>query len=334
MDVSTFEATFQNFPDPVAFHAEKGWHFNPAADAISLSGNELDLLAGVAPPEGSVWLRNTFYRVTVCTVDGGAYYILRADKFLPTAGATLSMQLRQPLSDALLAMHRADAASKSKKEDLAKLNHSLHRIHRIIDQLDKFTQPIETMCHLESMDLAGFLKEFYQRVLHLTEGMPVAITLDLGSPTALIQGDSTLLVTLFEHLLSNAIKAVPKEDGKIAITLRRLEQKAVVTVSDNGPGLPPGSLSSPLWSQPNALVMGRGAGLGLPIVQRIVSAHRGTLVTNASPEGARITVSFPVYGSGIVLCSPDPSLDLYGGYSQDLITLADVLPNDRYYPFD
>ena len=93
------------------------------------------------------------------------------------------------------------------------------------------------------------------------------------------------------NLVDNAIEASP--DGEaVSIEVHRDEGEAVVEVADLGRGL--GDEDPELFFQPFYSTKGRGSGVGLAIVQRIVADHGGTvrLVPNR-PRGVRAVVSVP-----------------------------------------
>ncbi|MGH8304099.1 MAG: sensor histidine kinase, partial [Steroidobacteraceae bacterium] len=125
---------------------------------------------------------------------------------------------------------------------------------------------------------------------------------DLGLAAArplTVSGDPDALRTLLRNLVDNAVRYthdggrvdVAVEDGGSAAAPR-----ALLTVSDSGPGIPP---------EERARVFDRfyrragttppGSGLGLAIVKAIADAHGATLALDAGADGRglRVSVSFP-----------------------------------------
>jgi signal transduction histidine kinase len=99
------------------------------------------------------------------------------------------------------------------------------------------------------------------------------------------------------NLVSNAIRH-NLDGGWVEVATGRTDGRAVVTVSDTGPLIPPDEVDrlfqpfQRLGSQ-RARPTG-GHGLGLTIVRAIVNVHGATLTPKARPEGGLdITVSFP-----------------------------------------
>ena len=103
------------------------------------------------------------------------------------------------------------------------------------------------------------------------------------------------------NLLSNAVKYTP-EGGRIAISARREGLEAVISVADNGVGIPGESLASvfDMFSQaaPNMHLAQGGLGIGLSLVRQLVEIHGGS-VSIASPgadQGSTFTVRLPLTG--------------------------------------
>ncbi|PON11042.1 hypothetical protein C2W62_46885 [Candidatus Entotheonella serta] len=84
---------------------------------------------------------------------------------------------------------------------------------------------------------------------------------------------------LFRHLLSNAIKFTP-EGGTIRIALHHDTQGAVVTILDQGPGIPESELETIFdkFVQSSLTKTGAGGtGLGLAICHEIIVSHQGRI---------------------------------------------------------
>jgi signal transduction histidine kinase len=150
---------------------------------------------------------------------------------------------------------------------------------------------------------AGFAAVPLEDLLHQLRDMfgPVAddaghvLTLALAQP-ATIRGDRELLVQLFSNLIENAIVHTPA-GTHIEIALRVEKNFAVVSVCDDGPGVPEEEhekLFQPLYRR-EASRSRPGHGLGLALVNAITDLHSGHIVLrkNAQP-GLCVEVFFPL----------------------------------------
>jgi signal transduction histidine kinase len=103
---------------------------------------------------------------------------------------------------------------------------------------------------------------------------------------------------VLSNLLSNAVKFSP-EGSEITLRLHDEPDQLVIEVMDEGPGIPPEDqpfIFEDFYRGREADQVG-GSGLGLPIAQKIVDAHRGTISVESpyDPEktGAKFTVTIP-----------------------------------------
>jgi two-component system sensor histidine kinase ChvG len=109
---------------------------------------------------------------------------------------------------------------------------------------------------------------------------------------------------VLRNLVANAISFSPPH-GLIMLTARRQSGRILITVEDEGPGIPPDKLKAifeRFYSErPQGEKFGTHSGLGLSISKQIVEAHGGTLgaenVTSADGHvrGARFTIDLPAY---------------------------------------
>lgn len=100
-----------------------------------------------------------------------------------------------------------------------------------------------------------------------------------------IEGDDVLLRQAFSNLLRNAVEAcVDASTSPKIIIDGRVEGGSVrVTIDDNGPGVP--SADRERVFRPFVTTKGRGTGLGLALVQKIIVTHNGRIQIAAAPSG-------------------------------------------------
>jgi two-component system, OmpR family, sensor histidine kinase ChvG len=118
----------------------------------------------------------------------------------------------------------------------------------------------------------------------------------------MVKGIESRLVQVLRNLIANAISFSP-EGGTIRLTVRRDDGRIVLTVEDQGPGMPDGKLDAifdRFYSErPEGEKFGTHSGLGLSISRQIVDAHGGTIRAENLGEagspgcGARFTVTLP-----------------------------------------
>jgi signal transduction histidine kinase len=115
-----------------------------------------------------------------------------------------------------------------------------------------------------------------------------------GEPVS-VMGDATLLRRLVRNLLENAQRYAGA--ARIDISVKRSGDRAVLDVTDRGPGVAPADrekIFEPFYRLAGAAESGRGFGLGLALVRRIAQAHGGAAVCLAAEGGgSRFRIDLP-----------------------------------------
>ncbi len=116
----------------------------------------------------------------------------------------------------------------------------------------------------------------------------------------LVDMDARLIMQVLINLINNAVKNT-QVGSLICIESRQAGSDAVVTVRDNGPGIPDETKNrvfEMFYTGENKVADGRrGLGLGLALCKSIVEAHNGTItLTDSNPTGCCFTVLLPMKG--------------------------------------
>jgi signal transduction histidine kinase len=100
---------------------------------------------------------------------------------------------------------------------------------------------------------------------------------------------------VWTNIIDNAIDAMEANgEGILEITTLQDREFARVTIKDNGPGIPAemqSQIFDPFFTTKD---MGKGTGLGLDVVNRIVRQHNGSVKVTSSPGSTEFEVCFPI----------------------------------------
>ncbi len=145
------------------------------------------------------------------------------------------------------------------------------------------------------VDMSELMHEVIEAVEPLTDARH--LTVDAKTEVrVVVDGNRDHLRRLLVNLLDNAIKFAP-ENGRIAATLERNGNRAILRVCDNGPGIPPEDL--PFVFERFFRGAGHktaGSGLGLSLCREIVRLHHGEISACNNPGGgAAVTVKLPLH---------------------------------------
>ena len=122
-------------------------------------------------------------------------------------------------------------------------------------------------------------------------------SVDVGGDFAEIEGDDVMLRQAVSNLLRNAVEACAEAGTAPRVRVTGTVDTAAgvqrISVADNGPGVAPAVVDKVF--QPFFTTRGRGTGLGLALVQKIVVSHNGRVTLGTSAEGgAEFTIVLPL----------------------------------------
>jgi len=145
------------------------------------------------------------------------------------------------------------------------------------------------LAHIDLSELLGRISEAYQPVAE-DAGKSLRASIDEG---VAVLGDAELLAQLLTNLIDNALVHTP-QGTNITIALHQEAACAVVTVADNGPGVPADQRGK-ILRRFYRLDQSRhtpGAGLGLALVASIAALHGAELMIEDNEPGLRVRLRF------------------------------------------
>jgi two-component system OmpR family sensor kinase len=121
-----------------------------------------------------------------------------------------------------------------------------------------------------------------------------------GVGGAIVRGRAELLHRAVENVVRNAVKyTAPGSSVGIAMGLAVDPPRAIVTVTDHGPGIAPEDLGRIFEPFYRASGGAEGFGLGLAIAQRAIEAHGGQIrAANVEGGGLRVEIDLPSFTQG------------------------------------
>ena len=154
--------------------------------------------------------------------------------------------------------------------------------------------PVET----RDLDLNALLLE-QARLLEHTTLAKVHLVMDLAPDLRPIQGDASALANVFMNLCVNAVDAMG-DGGTLTFRTRNgLGDQVEVRITDTGSGMTPAVLARAMDPFFTTKDVGKGTGLGLPMVYSTVKAHGGQIQIQSEPgQGTEVALVFPVTMTG------------------------------------
>ncbi len=213
--------------------------------------------------------------------------------------STVSHDLRTPLTaiQAGLGMLEMGAASELGPDErrlLSDARLNTGRLGRLIDDLLAYNQLETGVLHVDRqpVDLRALVMSASSSVHSLLLSKEQTLEVDIPEPLRVL-GDSQRLEQVVMNLLANAHHHTPR-GSRIVVTARLTESQAVLSVSDNGPGIPVEEMENVFRRFHRVAGTGQGSGLGLAIAKGIVELHGGRIWVESAPgKGALFRVALP-----------------------------------------
>lgn len=209
-------------------------------------------------------------------------------------------EIKNPLTPMKLSVQLLQHAVKTRPEEANQLMtrtaqtliEQIDNLARIANEFSHFAQmprPENEECNLNLIVQA--VGDLFGKS-HPEHG--VAVTCQLPPTPLLVFADRSQLLRVLNNLVKNAIQAIPDgKQGIVNISLVLQDQKAVITVADNGDGIPDELQEKVFY--PNFTTKSSGTGLGLAMSKNIVEAAGGNLYFfTEKDKGTSFIVELPL----------------------------------------
>jgi PAS domain S-box-containing protein len=166
------------------------------------------------------------------------------------------------------------------RKNLDRVRLRVRRLERIIDDLLAYARAGRASADIELIDPAALI-DGVMEIQPIPPGFEIVVKVD----AAPFKAARTPLETVLRNLVSNAIKHHDRDTGKIEIAVREDDAFCVVTVSDDGPGIP-AKVQDRIFQLFQTLSASEreGSGIGLALGKRLVECHGGTITVQSADD--------------------------------------------------
>ena len=202
---------------------------------------------------------------------------------------------------------------------------SLTRLIRNIGDIDALSRSELTVSR-EATDLHRLCAELMDSVAFFLKSREINIEFHALPGHYCMKADRERIETLILNLICNSALHTDK-GGTILLSLAERDDRILLSLDDNGHGIPAERLSTLFSFRSASLQDANSAGLGLMLCESIVRLHGGTLLVRSEPEkGTHIRIMLPQEKK---LTLRD-DLPLAPGAGRILLELSPVLPSSMY----
>jgi len=260
---------FGTIPSPTLFREELQINYEDKNLVIGLSASEINI-------GGEKHILITFQDLT--RIKEVEKKLIEKEKFalIGEMASNIAHDLRNPLSAVKLSVELLLEELNKKEPDDAKINRfasvlteESERIEHLIKQILNYSREIQIK--EEKIDLREFLKETFKKTSNENNAQT---ELEITGENTVINGDRFWLQEAFINLFQNSIEAMNRR-GKIIVHVEKKDNSINLKISDTGEGIPD-QYAEKIF-QPFFTTKQKGTGLGLPLVKKIITAHRGTI---------------------------------------------------------
>ncbi|WP_254473617.1 sensor histidine kinase [Bartonella sp. B1098] len=229
--------------------------------------------------------------------------------------ADVSHELKNPLTSLRSAVETLPLAKNEEAQEklLEIIQHDVRRLDRLITDISDASRLDAELARetAEIVDMTPLLESLVHAVQEVyrnaqTIDVSLNITPRPYGKAYLVLGHELRLGQVISNLLENARSFIPRNRGKICITMKSHASTLILTIEDNGPGIRSENIERIFerfyTDRPNEDAFGQNSGLGLSISRQIIEAHNGTItaenIIDPSPgkckTGARFIIMLPL----------------------------------------
>jgi len=209
--------------------------------------------------------------------------------------AGVAHEINNPLT-AIIAnaqiLHRELPADHDLQDSVDLISRAGARAAQVVRNLLDFARKEEF--HLGLTDVNETVGRALELIRHeiMSRSIRLKFKPDPSLPSILASEDQ--LQSVWLNLLLNAIDALDKEPASVSVQTRKVGSEILISIADNGKGIPPERLTRIFEPFYTTKAPGRGTGLGLSVSHRIVKQHGGTIrVESKVGSGSEFTVILP-----------------------------------------
>ena len=173
------------------------------------------------------------------------------------------------------------------------------RLYSMVEELLDFSRMQNGLTlNLSLLDLAAEVEEAVLFSGQRAANMGLTLEYEAPELPVPVMADTNRLRQVLINILDNGIKYSP-ENGTIRVDILQDTSSAYVLIADEGPGISQEDLENVKVKFYKGQGAVRGSGIGLAVVDEIMSAHGGGLeITSEQNKGTEVTLRFPLYKKG------------------------------------
>jgi hypothetical protein len=217
-----------------------------------------------------------------------------ADRLAATGemAAGIAHEIKNPIAGVLgaLQVFRGETnLDQTHKDIMDEMMVQLERVNHAVNDLLQYARPTPPM--MEKIDVRDILEKTASILSQQAKEKNISINKMYGKESLVVPADKKQIQQAFWNVILNAIQAVDAQ-GVVTIDAKMDDNVLLISISDNGKGIPPEQVDQVF--KPFFTTKHKGTGLGMTITKRIIEQHQGSLhVKSAVGSGTTVTIRLP-----------------------------------------
>lgn len=180
------------------------------------------------------------------------------------------------------------------RKDLDMIVEQAERCKKIVGGLLNFAR--KNQVNLTEVNINTLMERSISSVI---KPLTVRIGLQSNVENPMLNLDADQMAQVFINLIRNAVEAMPASGGFISVLIDGTQQEVTIKIKDNGTGISEEHMSKVFTPFFTTKQVGKGTGLGLPIIYGIVKMHKGNIAVKSNanelngPTGTEFTITLP-----------------------------------------
>ncbi len=178
---------------------------------------------------------------------------------------------------------------------VGEIKEASNRISKLVSSVKSYSH-MDKAAEMEATDVHVGIHNTLTMLNHKIKKNKVKIEENLTKGLSQIEAIPGELNQVWTNIMDNALDAMEGEGGTMSIETTQNESNVMVSIIDSGPGIPEDIQSrifEPFFTTKD---VGKGTGLGLETVQKIVEKHKGNIKLESQPGKTKFEFCFPIKG--------------------------------------
>jgi signal transduction histidine kinase len=177
---------------------------------------------------------------------------------------------------------------------VSEIEEAAKRINTLVTSVKGYTHMDQTP-EKELTDIHTGIRNTLAMLNHKMKKQHVTLIENYLPELPLVKVFASALNQVWTNLIDNAIDAMEgRKNNTLEIRTERENKNVIVSIIDNGPGIPPELIDKIFDPFFTTKAIGKGTGLGLEVARQIINQHKGGIDVQSSDKGTSFRVCFPI----------------------------------------